>query len=305
MSTPTANPSNASAAKSKVSSCAGDRIEDAARGMIQLRVCWVMHWLSLAGRDVPDSLEPVHQLRVWSRRTLASLHTFAEFLPPRELKWFEKQMNRVRRAAGDARDLDVLLESGKAKHGAQRKRIRRQFKRERRHAQRPIWRLRKKLIVNKRLHEHLEAMLTAIAADDDRSRSDDSLQAWAEVQVMRATEELLLAVPSDFSNFGAWHQLRIKAKQMRYTLELFTDILPKARTQSLAQVVEEIQDRLGVINDHVVLNKRLKKMQAKAARRSRAQKFRKLARHEREVANDLLGDFISGWDKMESLLRKT
>ncbi|QDT03791.1 CHAD domain protein [Rubripirellula lacrimiformis] len=297
------NPPNSAGLEEDNLADAGDRIDAAARSMIRLRVCWVMHWLSESGKEVPDSSETVHQLRVWSRRTLAALHAYAGILPRTERKWFQKQMNRIRRAAGDARDLDVLLENCKTKKGKHGKRIRRQFMKERCHAQRPIWQLHQKLIKKRQLQTRLDRMLRAIPVDSDSSLANQSLREWAEQQIMQSTEGILSATPTDFSSFRQLHQLRIQAKQMRYTLELFAYLLPENRTQHLAEVVEDIQNRLGRINDHVVLGRRLQRLRSHPPRSSHAKKIKTMARLERKTAKKLRDQFIRKWPKMDATLR--
>jgi len=48
------------------------------------------------------------------------------------------------------------------------------------------------------------------------------------------------------------HNLRIAAKRLRYTLEIFADVLPPA-CQSIADELSQIQDELGALHDHDVM----------------------------------------------------
>ncbi len=50
----------------------------------------------------------------------------------------------------------------------------------------------------------------------------------------------------------ALHDLRIAAKRLRYTLELFEDVLPGACTSAVKEV-EQIQDELGQLHDSDVI----------------------------------------------------
>jgi hypothetical protein len=68
-------------------------------------------WMKLrASCAMPDTVEHVHQLRVATRRTLAAFEAFHAVIPAKRRDWFEKRLRRLRRAAGEARDLDVLTE---------------------------------------------------------------------------------------------------------------------------------------------------------------------------------------------------
>ncbi len=79
-----------------------------ARRAIAARLKTLWNWLPLAAKHSADDVEYVHQLRVASRRAMAVLEIFDAMLPRKRSKWFAKQLNRVRKAAGEARDLDVL-----------------------------------------------------------------------------------------------------------------------------------------------------------------------------------------------------
>ncbi len=48
------------------------------------------------------------------------------------------------------------------------------------------------------------------------------------------------------------HNLRIAAKRLRYTLEIFEDVLPPA-CQSIADELSQIQDELGALHDEDVM----------------------------------------------------
>ena len=56
-----------------------------------------------------DEAEPVHQLRIWTRRSAAALDLFAPTIPPRRRRWLKRKLRKIRRTAGRVRDLDVLL----------------------------------------------------------------------------------------------------------------------------------------------------------------------------------------------------
>lgn len=48
------------------------------------------------------------------------------------------------------------------------------------------------------------------------------------------------------------HNLRIAAKRLRYTLELFLDVLP-SETQAVIEELTRLQDSLGTLHDHDVM----------------------------------------------------
>ena len=48
------------------------------------------------------------------------------------------------------------------------------------------------------------------------------------------------------------HNLRIAAKRLRYTLEIFADVLPK-ETSAVLKEVEQLQEELGLLHDNDVM----------------------------------------------------
>lgn len=53
-------------------------------------------------------------------------------------------------------------------------------------------------------------------------------------------------------NIRELHDLRIAAKRLRYTLEIFEDVLPEA-SKSIVEELTQIQDELGALHDSDVL----------------------------------------------------
>ena len=76
-----------------------------------------------------------------------------------------------------------------------------------------------------------------------------TLRASAPVLLVRLQELLDLAESArDGENVEALHDLRIAAKRLRYTLEIFAPALG-AEAVGLLVTVEELQERLGAIHD--------------------------------------------------------
>src|SRR5262245_57840761 len=83
-------------------------VSAACRRSLEDRLATVAYWLPLAARQIDDDVEKVHQLRVSTRRAIAALKLYRDWLPRRTRRWLKKRLNDSREAAGAARDLDVL-----------------------------------------------------------------------------------------------------------------------------------------------------------------------------------------------------
>ena len=84
-----------------------ESVDEFARRAISARLESVWELLARAADEHPQP-EHVHQLRVATRRAMAALRIFEALLPRRRSRKMKKQLKRIRRAAGDARNLDVL-----------------------------------------------------------------------------------------------------------------------------------------------------------------------------------------------------
>lgn len=87
-----------------------ERTRDVAVHTLQTRLEAVQDYLPLAAEKAEEDIEYVHELRVWTRRAAAALEMYANFLPRRRAAWIAKQLKRLRLAANDARDCDVLAQ---------------------------------------------------------------------------------------------------------------------------------------------------------------------------------------------------
>ncbi len=58
-----------------------------------------------------EDIEPVHQMRVWSRRSRAALEVFRCCFPRKEYAELEREVKAVTDALSEARDLDVMTDT--------------------------------------------------------------------------------------------------------------------------------------------------------------------------------------------------
>lgn len=233
----------------------GDSVEDVARRALEARLERLWHFLERAVSQPPSETENVHQLRVFARRTAAAMEIFADWLPRRRSRWIGKRLKRVRKAAGEARDLDVL-------HLRWSKRLRdipeaqlglllEQVKRRRRKAQWPIEDVYYKLLRNKFEHRATKFVKRVRLRREDDSQCDGRISCLARVALGRLVVPYLQAARGEMSDVEALHAFRINSKEVRYAMEIFAGAFDPAFRHELYPIVEALQDRLGAINDHV------------------------------------------------------
>src|SRR3954465_835379 len=91
-----------------------DRVPADATVQAALQTLWwqrsraVAFYLRQLKKEKSPTVETVHQLRVWSRRTTAVIDLFGPDKPEGPWKKLRKHLKKIRKHADDVRDYDVL-----------------------------------------------------------------------------------------------------------------------------------------------------------------------------------------------------
>ena len=239
-------------------------VAEAARQTLTVRLEVVRRYLKLALDETNNDPEPVHQLRVGTRRARAALDIFAAYLPGKVAKRARKQLRRLRRVAGEARDWDVfrLTLMSQRRPAAQRPGF--DFLIGYALAQRSV------------AQGHLEA--AAAELDLDRFTSEvvpavcepashgeiQTLASLARPMLHALLKVLESAAAADLEDYENLHQLRIAGKRLRYAMEVFASCFPPPFRTRLYPAVEEMQEILGLANDSHVATQRIRALRDKA-----------------------------------------
>jgi len=236
-----------------------DQTLDVAIRSLEARMAAVEYYLPLAAEHPEDDVEHVHQLRVWSRRATAVFATFRDLLPRRRAARLEDQLKKIRRAAGEARDLDVFAlrlasdsDDPAARWLAEHVRARREK------AQRPLMKIHHRLGCSGRLERHTAKLLRKTRRRSDRKDARMRFDRWAGDSLRPVARKFFKAAEADFSTAEPMHRFRIRGKQLRYAIELVAAAYPPEFRKRLYPVVERLQDRLGEVNDHDTARARLR-----------------------------------------------
>lgn len=251
------------------------------------------HYLPLAANHAAENVEYVHQLRVYTRRSLAALSMYEEQLGRRHAKWFRKWLRRIRKAAGDARDLDVFLGRYQDAKGRDFKKLLRQVRKKRARAQQPMVDLNFELIASGELARHTDRLLDSLAHGEQRDSPD--LVPWAKSKVADVYAKFIDAVPQHPNDLEALHQFRVRGKELRYTMELSAGLFPDEFRTTLYPLITRLQNRLGEINDHATARRRLIQWSAEANSREGADLFCPLIAKEHKQLNKSIKRFQKWW----------
>lgn len=200
--------------------------------------------LTLAAENHGEDAEHIHQLRVSCRRAMAALRAFEPLFksPPKKLK---RWLKRIREAAGPARDLDVLVQrfQGEVENEVSLYAVER-LQRERQSAQLEVGRVAQDALPNK-FRKVINRNSSLVIYGPIPLVADYGVEA-----VRAAYEPFIQLAKFDNPTPTELHQLRIAGKRLRYSLEIFHGIFFDEMREEIYPLIEELQERLGTINDH-------------------------------------------------------
>ena len=279
-----------------------ERVAAVARLAIDARLEAVWARLPDAADGPIADAENVHQLRVASRRAVAALEIFSSLLPERRGKWLRQQLKRVRRAAGDARDLDVL--AARLARRAQQPAaafclaVIDRIQADRRAAQEPICRIHGRL-AGKDFPARQDELVRRVRVRD-QSDVDLTFGQFARRALRRLTDEFFAAAGADMADINQLHAFRIQAKQLRYAMEVFVGAFGASFRRDLYPQVEVIQEQLGEVNDHAAACQRYGRWLADSDCAAFADGLTRLIAEEQTALAAGQARFIAEWTKSRS-----
>jgi len=217
-----------------------------------------------------QDIEYIHRMRVASRRLRSAITLFEECLPRKKLPDWQKQVRRITRALGSARDTDVQIDLldqvlrhlkepsaddvdedvRRYQPGIERLRLRLRQRREKLQAD-----------VSGALDEWEASHVTEEMGQTLRQQLVQARLSQVEAASPRVYQQAYLITSLRLEEMLAYdacvyhpeqveelHAMRIAAKRLRYTMEVFAPLYESGLKQPL-QAAREAQDVLGDIHD--------------------------------------------------------
>jgi CHAD domain-containing protein len=232
-------------------------VEAAARRVLTMRLEAVRSLWRPAVEAAAQDVEHVHQLRVATRRCRAALDLFAGVLPDKVYERLRRLLRNIRRAAGPARDADVIFLDLAAR-----------LKKATSRTTPGLHWVAGQIAARRTLaQERLQARHTELARElrqamgDLRSGRHGADRNGQPSRLIELAGDRILALFVAVETAGRGnldqeqlHALRIEGKRLRYAMEVFGDCFAPAFRESLYPLVESMQEHLGEVNDaHVAL----------------------------------------------------
>lgn len=255
-------------------------------------------WAALG--DVGDSgADPVriHRLRVASRRAMTALKAFDDLTPSGESRWFRRRLRRVRRASGEARDLDVMAarlgDTARADIGVSAHRLlASMLVRERPAALKPI------AAIYERLREdgwsgRLERLVVRMGRDQERV----PLNTYGRRLLKSISRSFFAHADPRMLDDERIHRLRIEGKRVRYAVEIFAPVLPRRECVKVQRSLERLQDKLGRFTDHTAAADRLRRLSRRLGTRADRRILATIRRREIREAARARTAVINWWTR--------
>lgn len=246
--------------------------------------------------------ERIHQLRVATRRSLAAIDAFHDLLPTRSRAWFAKWLRRIRRAAGEARDLDVLTDRLAASPAAAapiprsaagqtaRRRLVTMLARQRTASRRPVHEIRERL-----LEADWPGRMERLLARVGRGDSGPPFGRYARRRFRPLARRFFARADRRLREADEIHRLRIEGKKLRYALEIFAPVFPSRLVTRCEKALESLQEHLGEFTDHAAAADRLERWSRRQADPDDRTEIRALRKEEACRARSARKTFAKWW----------
>jgi CHAD domain-containing protein len=205
--------------------------------------------------------EFLHDFRVAIRRTRSALTQIPGVYPEPDVERFKEEFRWLGTATGPTRDLDVYLLKMDGYKGGLPEEVRADLKPLEEFLERKQ-NLAHRLLVTaldsaryRRLVEEWRAFLTEEPVGALLARNAESpVRAVASERIRRVHRWMVQrgrAIEDD-TPAEALHDLRIRAKKLRYLLEFFRSLYPERAVERLVAELKQLQENLGDFNDYQV-----------------------------------------------------
>lgn len=204
------------------------------------------------------NIEDIHDIRVASRRIRTCLTIFEDNFPTKKFKTWSKEIKSITNAYGVVRDLDVQIElmeriyakvnDPKIRSGLRRIRLR--LKQQRVKRQKETTNITQVVIGSPTLAELKDWCEKNMNAASTADQHIPSLFQLGYKNIQHNLDEFLFfeVFIFDPTRVKELHQMRISAKRLRYSLEVFSDLYKKKSDFAL-DIARQSQEFLGQIHD--------------------------------------------------------
>ncbi len=250
----------------------------------------VCHFLPLAAEKSDEDVEHVHQLRISVRRAVEAIKIFSGLMEEAEVIALQDRLQRIRLAADEARNWDVLYERF-SQGSCITSKIVEQIKVRRRDAQEPIVAVYREIAADA-CEAKIEKLIQEVKS---HCRGGGRFGREAYHFLRPVVKKFFRAAESDLTADESFHRLRIRTKKLRYTMEIVAFVFDSAFRKKLYPQVTLFQDLLGTVNDHATAKMLFQDWLSKSEDAEQKAFLEGLLLAEERASVDLRAAFLATW----------
>jgi CHAD domain-containing protein len=275
---------------------------EVAAGVLSARLKAVCQSLPLAAESSSEDVEYVHQLRIAARRAVEALRVFSGLIEEAQANPVRDRLRRIRLAADEARNWDVMAERFSHGGGIPSK-IVEHIEARRREVQGPIVAVYQEIRA-----DAFEAGIESLVQEVALHRQGDGKRQFgrqAPQYLAPVVKKFFRAAESDLTSDESLHGLRIRTKKLRYTMEIVAVAFDPAFRKKLYPKVTLFQDLLGTVNDHATTRTLFEDWRSKSEDLEQKAFLEGLLLAEERATEDLRAAFQATWTpKVVSALKR-
>ena len=260
--------------------------------VLNARLKAVYHSLPLAAEKSDEDVEHVHQLRISVRRAAEALRIFSGLIEEAEADALRDRLRRIRLAADEARNWDVMAE--RFSHGGDiPTKLLEPIKARRREVQGPIVAVYQEIMA-----DACEAKIEKLVQEVESHRHGEGNRRFgrqAPQYLAPVVKKFFKAAESDLTTDESFHALRIRTKKLRYTMEIVAVAFDSAFRKKLYPQVTLFQDLLGTVNDHATAKTLFGDWLSKSEDAEQRAFLEGLLLAEERATQDLRAAFLATW----------
>ena len=271
--------------------------------VLAARLKAVCQALRLAAEKNDEDLEHVHQLRISVRRAVEAVRIFSGLMDKAKIDALRDRLRRIRLAADDARNWDVMVEWFSHVGDIPAKFLE-QIKARRREVQGPIVAVYQEVPT-----DTCQTKIEKLAQEVELHRQGDGERRFgqeAPQYLAPVVKRFFKAATSDLTSDESLHGLRIRTKKLRYTMEIVAVAFDSDFRKRLYPQVTLFQDLLGTVNDHATAKRLFGDWLSKSEDMAEKAFLEGLLLAEQRATADLRAAFLATWTPkvVSSLKRK-
>jgi CHAD domain-containing protein len=270
--------------------------------VLDARLKAVCRTLPLAAEKNDEDVEHVHQLRISVRRAAEAIRVFSKLIDEAEADALKDRLRRIRLAADDARNWDVMVE--RFSHGGDiQARLLEQIKVKRREVQGPIVAICQEIMADS-CAVKFEKLVQEVESHH-RGEGKRRFGRQAPQYLVPVVKKFFKTAESGLTTDESLHGLRIRTKKLRYTMEIVAVAFDSSFRKRLYPQITLFQDLLGTVNDHATAKTLFGDWWSKSEDAEQKPFLEGLVLAEERATSDLRAAFLATWTpKVVSVLKR-